>query len=89
MVKNILLYGKYGHPRRPMRMSASTDADGKICGGGGEKRCVEGAWKVRGRCVGGVWEVCEGGVREVRERCVERVRGYGRMPYPPMGVLCR
>ena len=45
---------RYGCLRRPMRMSASTDADGKICGGGGEKRCVGGAWKVRGRCVGGV-----------------------------------
>ena len=33
----------------------------------------KGAWKVRGRCVEGVWEVCEGGVREVRERCVEGV----------------
>ncbi|WP_278864986.1 hypothetical protein [Leyella stercorea] len=40
--------------RRPLRMSASTDADGKICGGGGEK----GAWEV--------WEVCEGCV----EGCV-------------------
>ena len=48
--------------RRPLRMSASTDADGKICGGGGEKKCMGG---------------------------VEGVRGYGRMPYPPMGVLCR
>ena len=45
---------RYGCLRRPMRMSASTDADGKICGGGGGKRCVEGAWKMRGRCVGGV-----------------------------------
>ncbi|WP_417097496.1 hypothetical protein [Leyella stercorea] len=34
---------RYGCLRRPMRMSASTDADGKICGWGGEKRCVEGA----------------------------------------------
>ena len=40
----------------------------------------KGAWEVCevcGRCVGGVWEVRGG------------VRGYGRMPYPPMGVLCR
>ena len=39
--------------RRPIQMSASTDADGKICGGGGEK----GVWKVRGRCVEGAWKV--------------------------------
>ena len=68
---------RYGCLRRPMRMSASTDADGKICGGGGEKRCVGGVWEVCGRCEG-----CVGGVRG-------GVRGYGRMPYPPMGVLCR
>ena len=49
---------RYGCLRRPMRMSASTDADSKICGGGGEKRCVEGVCEVvREGCEG-----CEGGV---------------------------
>ena len=77
---------RYGCLRRPLRMSASTDADGKICGGGGEKRCVGGVWEVWEVCEGGeVWEGCVGGVGRVRGG----VRGYGRMPYPPMGVLCR
>jgi len=37
----------------------------------------------------GAWEVCEGCMEGCMEECVEGVRGYGRMPYPPMGVLCR
>ncbi len=45
----------------------------------------KGAWEVWE-----VWEVCvEGCVRGMWEGCVGGVRGYGRMPYPPMGVLCR
>ena len=52
---------RYGCLRRPMRMSASTDADGKICGGGGEKRCVGGVWEVRG----GVCEGCVEGVSKL------------------------
>ena len=58
MVGRGIRVDRCGCLRRPLRMSASTDADGKICGGGGEKRCV-----------GGVWEVCEGCV----EGCVEGV----------------
>ena len=71
--------------RRPLRMSASTDADVCVDRYGCLRRPMrmvkyaegvgkKGVWEVCGRCVGGV----RGGVR-----------GYGRMPYPPMGVLCR
>ena len=82
--------------RRPLRMSAPTDAD--VCVD--RYRCLrrpmrmvkyaegvgkKGAWEVWE-----VWEVCvEGCVRGMWEGCVGGVRGYGRMPYPPMGVLCR
>ena len=69
---------RYGCLRRPMRMV-------KYAEGVGEK----GAWEVCGRCVRGAWEVCEGCMEGCMEECVEGVRGYGRMPYPPMGVLCR
>ena len=59
MVGRGIRVDRCGCLRRPLRMSASTDADGKICGGGGEKGCVGGVWEV---WVGGVREVCEGGV---------------------------
>ena len=88
MVGSGIRVDRCGCLRRPLRMSAPTDADVcadrceclrrpmrmvKYAEGVGKK----GAWEVWEGCV-----VCVGGVRG-------GVRGYGRMPYPPMGVLCR
>ena len=88
MVSRGIRVDRCGCLRRPLRMSASTVTDVCVdrCGClRRPMRMVKYAEGVGKKCVGGVWEVREG----CMEECVEGVRGYGRMPYPPMGVLCR
>ncbi|WP_278901710.1 hypothetical protein [Leyella stercorea] len=72
----MLLYGRLGHPRRPIRMSASvvTDVCVDRCGCLRRPLRMSAPTDADGKICGeGACEGCEGGAWEVCGRCVEGV----------------